>query len=72
MIEINLQPENGLEYDCKLTPKGAEILDEISNLESEWEEFVGITDDEEHVLKYSDKHAENLKMADSETIFALV
>lgn len=28
--------------------------------------------DAEHVLNYSDKHVENLKMADCETIFALV
>lgn len=51
LIEINLQPENGLEYDCKLTPKGIEILDEINNLESEWEEIVGITEEDTEVLK---------------------
>ena len=51
LIEINLQPENGLEYDCKLTPKGAEILDEISKLECEWEKVVGITEEDKEVLK---------------------
>lgn len=29
-------------------------------------------DGKEHVLKYFDKHVENLKITDSETIFALV
>ncbi|MBR4448362.1 hypothetical protein [Methanobrevibacter sp.] len=51
LIEINLQPENGLEYDCKLTAKGIETLDEIDNLESEWEEIVGITEQDMEVLK---------------------
>ena len=51
LIEINLQPENGLEYDCKLTSKGIETLDEIANLESEWEEIVGITEQDIEVLK---------------------
>lgn len=51
LIEIDLQPDNGLEYDCKLTAKGIEVLDEISNLESEWEKVVGIDKDDEEVLK---------------------
>ena len=51
LIEIDLQPQNGLEYDCHLTQNGADVLDEISNLESEWESVVGIGDDDREVLK---------------------
>ena len=51
LIEIDLNPDNGLAYDCTLTSKGIEILDEISTLESEWEEIVGITDEDREVLK---------------------
>ncbi|WP_405306692.1 hypothetical protein [Methanobrevibacter sp.] len=51
LIEIDLQPENGLEYDCKLTSKGIETLDEIASLESEWEGVVGIDDTDKDILK---------------------
>jgi hypothetical protein len=51
LIDIDLHPNNGLEYDCHLTEKGLEILDEIAGLESEWENVVGITDDDRGVLK---------------------
>ncbi len=51
LIEVDKQPNNGLEYDCTLTPKGIEILDEIINLEKEWEDIVGIGDDDREVLK---------------------
>lgn len=51
LIEIDLNPSNGLEYDCKLTSKGIEILDEINGLESEWESVVGIDDEDRGVLK---------------------
>ncbi|WP_407392833.1 hypothetical protein [Methanobrevibacter sp.] len=51
LIEIDLNPENGLAYDCSLTPKGVEILDEITRLESEWEDIVGVNDDDLEVLK---------------------
>ena len=51
LIEINLNPDNGLAYDCTLTSKGIEILDEISALESKWEKIVGITDEDREVLK---------------------
>jgi hypothetical protein len=51
LIEIDLQPENGLEYDCKLTSKGVEILDEIAGLESEWENVVGIDGNDVEILK---------------------
>lgn len=51
LIEIDLQPENGLEYDCKLTSKGIETLDEIASLEIEWEGVIGIGDDDRDILK---------------------
>lgn len=51
LIEIDEEPENGLPYDCSLTDKGVETLDEISRLESEWEEVIGITDADRDVLK---------------------
>lgn len=51
LIEIDLNPDNGLAYDCSLTPKGVEILDEISSLEKEWEEIVGVNDNDLEVLK---------------------
>ena len=51
LIEIDLNPDNGLAYDCFLTSKGIEILDEISGLEKEWEETVGICEEDREVLK---------------------
>lgn len=51
LIEVDKEPSNGLEYDCSLTSKGVEILDEISSLESEWENVVGVSDDDLEVLK---------------------
>lgn len=51
LIDIDLSPGNGLEYDCHLTEKGLNVLDEIAGLESEWESVVGIGDDESEVLK---------------------
>ena len=51
LIEIDLNPENGLEYDCSLTLKGIEILDEISSLENEWESVVNINDDDLEALR---------------------
>ena len=51
LIEIDLQPENGLKYDCKLTSKGIETLDEIASLEREWEGVVGIDDEDRDILK---------------------
>lgn len=51
LIEVDKQPNNGLEYDCTLTPKGIEILDEIINLEHKWEDIVGISDSDREVLK---------------------
>ena len=51
LIAIDLQPENGLEYDCKLTSKGIETLDEIASLEREWEGVVGIDDEDRDILK---------------------
>ena len=51
LIEIDENPENGLAYDCCLTPEGLAILDEISKLEVEWEGVVGIKDSDLEVLK---------------------
>ena len=51
LIEVDKQPSDGLEYDCRLTPDGIEILDEIANLEKEWEGVVGINDNDLEVLK---------------------
>ena len=51
LIEIDLNPENGLEYDCTFTSKGKDVLDEISTLEKEWEIVVNINDDDLEVLR---------------------
>ena len=51
LIEIDLNPDNGLEYDCTLTSKGNDILDEISSLEKEWENVVNIGDGDLEVLR---------------------
>lgn len=51
LIEIDKNPENGLAYDCTLTQKGIEVLDEIDSLEREWEGIVNINDDDLEVLK---------------------
>ena len=51
LIAIDESPENGIPYDCSLTEKGEEILNEISDLESEWENVVKITDEDKEVLK---------------------
>ena len=51
LIEIDLNPDNGLEYDCTLTSEGKKILDEISALEKEWEGVVNINDEDLEVLR---------------------
>ena len=51
LIEIDLNPDNGLEYDCTLTSEGKKILDEISALEKEWENVVNINDEDLEVLR---------------------
>lgn len=51
LIEIDKEPNNGLEYECSLTSKGIEVLDEISNLEREWENVVGIDDEIKETLR---------------------
>ena len=51
LIEIDLTPDNGLEYDCHLADEGKKILDEIAGLERDWEEFVGISQQDIDVLK---------------------
>ena len=51
LIEIDENPDNGLPYDCCLTPEGIEVLGEITALQSEWEDVVGIDDEVREVLK---------------------
>lgn len=51
LIEIDKNPDNGLAYDCSLTVKGIEILDEIDSLEAEWESIVNINEDDLEVIK---------------------
>lgn len=51
LIEVDEAPDNGLAYDCSLTDKGVEVLDEISALESEWEEVVGVSESDLDVLR---------------------
>lgn len=51
LIEIDENPENGLPYDCSLTEKGIEILDEIAHLEREWEGVIELSDDDCEILK---------------------
>lgn len=51
LIEVDENPENGLAYDCSLTDDGRAVLDEISRLEREWEEVVGITADDLELIK---------------------
>ena len=51
LIEIDKNPENGLAYDCTLTQKGLDVLDEIDSLEKDWEKIVNINDEDSQVLK---------------------
>lgn len=51
LIEIDENPENGLAYDCCLTDKGIEILEEINRLECQWEEVAGFNEKDIEVLK---------------------
>lgn len=51
LIEIDKNPDNGLAYDCTLTVKGIEILEEIDDLERQWEIIVRIKDEDLEVLR---------------------
>ena len=51
LIEIDENPENGRPYDCYLTDKGKEILEEIDKLEMEWEKVVHIDENDLEVLR---------------------
>ena len=51
LIEVDEEPDNGLAYDCALTDKGSDVLEEIASLESEWEGVVGITGDDVDVIR---------------------
>lgn len=51
LIEIEESPENGLPYDCILTEKGKETLDEIDSLERDWEKTVHIDEKDLDTLR---------------------
>ena len=51
MVEVDEAPDNSLAYDCSLTDEGKDILDEISRLESEWENVVSVGEDDLDVLR---------------------
>ena len=51
LIEIDMNPDSGLPYDCILTDKGIAVLDEIASLEGEWEEIIGVNDGDTEILK---------------------
>ena len=51
LIEIDEDPENGLPYDCSLSEKGIEILDEIDRLEKLWEKVVHIDESDLETLR---------------------
>lgn len=51
LIDIDKNPESGLAYECTLTDKGIEVLDEIDGLERQWEDIVNINDDDMVVLR---------------------
>lgn len=51
LIKIDENPDNGLPYDCFLTEYGAEILERIDALESEWEGVVGLGESDREVLR---------------------
>lgn len=51
LIEVDEAPDNGLAYDCTLTDKGKEILEEIASLESQWEGVAGIADEDLEVIR---------------------
>ena len=51
LIEVDESPDNALAYDCTLTEKGKDVLDEIARLESEWEDVIGISKDDLEVLR---------------------
>ena len=51
LIEVDENPENGLPYDCRLTDEGKSILLEIDSLEKEWEDVVGVSEDDLKAIK---------------------
>ena len=51
LIEIDENPDNGLPYDCCLTDYGVEILDKISSLEKDWENIIGVDDEDRVILR---------------------
>lgn len=58
LVEVNLEVEN-LPYDVTLTQNGKKLLDEISELESKWQEIVlEDVEDSEQFLKQLKKVAQ--------------
>ena len=51
LIKIDLEPENGRPYDCSLTGRGQEVLTEICYLEHDWADEVGISKEDNELLK---------------------
>ena len=51
LIVIDEEPDNGLPYDCDLTDKGQQVLTEICYLEYDWEDEIGLSDDDREVLR---------------------
>ena len=51
LIKIDMEPENGLPYDCSLTSRGQEILTEICYLEHDWADEVGISEEDTELLR---------------------
>ena len=52
LINVEENPENGLPYDMEFTDKGNEILEEISQLEDQWDnQILEDIDDKEQLLE---------------------
>ena len=51
LVEINLNTDNGLPYDCELTQKGIEVISQINEIESLWADKINIDDDTIELLK---------------------
>ena len=51
LVKINLNPDNGLPYDCELTQKGIDLVSQINEIEKLWEDKININDDTIGLLK---------------------
>ena len=69
-MQLSVSKRLNVEKEFLISPDGdvnITISSDLINLN-----VVFRNDDEEHVLKFVNRHAENLKITDCETIFALV